>query len=279
MFIGIDEDTNKIYESRNRHGVTPLEPSPFIFNVRFGNTAEEAIANLSVHTPHDYKFREDLYDPVSRIKRGRIYHGNGYLSWFRFPAAPREALQARDGHIEMRLQSFGRARIGAQYQFAAVGVEDSHTVWRIVAAEQIVNEEELLTLQPILFLGTLPDVEKSLIPSDLRKPLMEALDGVVADMKRAMPGSVIDRCRGAAALALQSLEGCKGKDLGKQANYVETKHKRFVVASCAKIINNLHTRAKENECHDKQYRSPNERDAELAVHCLACILTELELAK
>ncbi|MCF7818755.1 MAG: hypothetical protein K9M54_12840 [Kiritimatiellales bacterium] len=280
MYIGIDQYTQKVYESPNQWAVSPLKPAPFLFNAQFGASAEEAIAKLSECSPDDYKFREDLFDPVSRIKRGRVYRRNASnLTWHRFAETEHEKNESMNGMVKMDLPSYGRIGISNRFKYASIGTEQSHTAWRIVAVEQMITDEELITLQPVLFMGILPDVDASLIPSDIRQSLLEALEGVVTDMKRAMPGSVIDRCRGAAALALQTLKGCKGKDLGKQANHVETVHKKCVIAWSAKIINTLHTRAKENIRHDNQYRPPNERDAELAVHCLACILTELEFAK
>lgn len=280
MHIGIDEQRHKVYEGQTQYGVTPIQPTPFIFNIRFGATAAEAIDNLTKHSPHDYKFREDLYDPISRTKRGRVYHRNGCnLTWHRFAESEYEKQKNRSEYIAEDLPTYGRIWIDENFLFAAIGTERSSSIWRIVAKEQMVNNEEILTFQPVLFMGILPELETSLIPLEIRSPLMNVLKSVSSDMKRSVPGSVIDRCRGAAALALQSMEGCKGKDLGKQANYIETEHKRFVIASCAKIINSLHTRAKENTQHDNQYRPPNERDAELAVHCLACILTELGFTK
>lgn len=281
MYLGIDESTNNIYESRNFHGVVPLKPTPFIFNIRFGVTAEEAIAEFSRHSIPDYKFREDLYDPVSRVKRGRVYVRNdSNISWFRYAETEHEKQNSENGMVRLDLPTYGRRGLDSQFAFAAIGTERRHTAWRIVSVEPMINDEELLTLQPVLFLGILPDVEPAVIPAEFRDSLLDALNGVVTDMKRAMPGSVIDRCRGATALAIRSAGGRKDKDLADLAKDAEEMiPKKLMVANCARVINLLHTRAKENTCHDKDYRPPNERDAELAVHCLACILTEFRFVK
>ena len=60
---------------------------------------------------------------------------------------------------------------------------------------------------------------------------------------------------------------------------MEEGFQKYLIASCAKIIALLHVRAKENTSYEMGLRTPDERDAELAVHCLACILTELRLTQ
>ncbi|QHI68586.1 hypothetical protein [Tichowtungia aerotolerans] len=293
MMLGIDTSNHRVYEARDTYGGELLKPAPHLFNMHLGSTTAEAAKQLIVSKRGDseFIFREDLFDPVARIRRGRIYFRQGSQNWHVYPANLAERKQL--AHIQQlrpnvdclseHFMTYGPKYMGKddkQLRFAAIGSTLDFSVWRIVSIDALTLGQQLITLQPVLFMGILPDVDASLIPAEIRSSLLDALESVANDMKRAMPSSVIDRCRGAAALALRSLDKSHGKDLAKLSEMAEkSTPPRLMAANCAKIINLLHTRAKENTRHDHQYREPTERDAELAVHCLACILTEFKWAK
>ena len=234
-------------------------------------------------------FREDSFDPVTRVRRGRFYQvGNRQpLEWHVqvHPAVPNEALHADQGIIKKSLDTYYRYPIWHQFSkcrkqpSVLLGVEDRFTIWNIIAIESISTGEDLVTLKSCSSLGILPEVESSKIPESSRKAVMESLHIFVDEVHRAAPASVIDRARDSVSqvlLAYFDLEGENAKDLGALTKDLEHKDRQKIIAvAAAKIVARLHAMAKPVEKTKRSLREICQQDAELAAQCLGVILCEL----
>ena len=234
-------------------------------------------------------FREDSFDPVTRIRRGRFYQAGGPQpsEWHVqvHPAIPNEAFQADKGIIKKSLHTFFGHTIWYQFSkcqkqpLVLLGFKDRFTIWNIIDIESTSTGEDLVTLKSCSSLGILPEVKGSKIPESSRKIVMESLDLFIDEVHRAAPASVIDRARDSASqvlLAYFGLEGEDAKDLGGLTKDLENEGKpKMIAVAATKIIARLHARAKPAEKARHSLREIYQQDAELATQCLGVILCEL----
>lgn len=71
--IGIEKHQGLVYEGDSGYG-RGLWPTPVITPAKFVYPSE---GDLKAHSSSDvfgYRFREDSFDPIARIRRGRFYH-------------------------------------------------------------------------------------------------------------------------------------------------------------------------------------------------------------
>lgn len=74
MFLGIDKNSYVVYGGGQEWGARPLFPTPSLFSIAIEATSEEAIEGLGKSDQFTgLLFREDVFDPVSMIRRGRLY--------------------------------------------------------------------------------------------------------------------------------------------------------------------------------------------------------------
>lgn len=204
MMIGIEQHNKRFYEGESSTG-RELWPPPVASVATvlkapadYGNVPEEA--NLQ-HV--QLLFREDHFDAVTRIKRGRFYghHGGGQPS--RWTVVATDIISTPAPHLctftrwpaSLHLNPLGRVQV-------ALGTKNASSIWNVVAIERIVTGEDLVTLRLRGALGALPDIDQAKVPAEGAAALGEALDKVVNAVFRAGPAEVIDRCRDAAQVAL-----------------------------------------------------------------------------
>ena len=290
MNLGIDKNCNLFYEGKANWGHA-VWPSPVVTPAEIVTEPEGRLHSEDGrnHVTDDMVFREDSFDPVTRIRRGRFYQaGNRQPSEWHVqvhPAVPNEALRADKGIIEKSLDTFYGHPIRHQFSkcrkqpMVRLGVKDRLTLWNIIAIESISTGEDLVTLKSCSSLGILPEVESSGIPESSRKAVMETLDIFADEVHRAAPASVIDRARESISqvlLAHLALEGENAKDLGDLIKVLERKHgQKVITIAAAKIIARLHARAKPVEKAKHSLREICQQDAELATQCVGVILCEL----
>ena len=288
MDLGIDQNTGIVYEGLVYSGARPLLPGPYLFGMRIAQAPDEALELLRQSKEHDtLLFREDGFDPVSMVRRGRIYESEpSFPTGCRVsPINEAELKEARmnNGVLNRSLHCYHRHRlgslVGSKHVFAAIGAHGSHSMWRIVSNDRMYLGEELVTMRPLYFLGAIPDLSPDNIPEQWRTEVQDTVRKVVDSMYKADAGSIVDLCRNAASACLFAyLHGdipeFDKTDLGRLAETAEHKGRR-VIGRCAKVLADLHSRGKVNV--QKQYNcSPIcERDAELAVQCLSFILRDL----
>lgn len=291
MNIGIDRDRNLCYEGRSAWGHA-VWPSPVITPARivFEQEGDLKAENRRDLVGDAWIFREDSFDPIARIRRGRFYQaGNQQPQQWHVqvhPAIPSETREANKGIVTKALETFYGNPIWHRFikdqkeqPLVLLGFDERFTVWTIINVEYISTGEDLVTLKACSSLGVLPKLERNKIPENSRTSVMASIDAFADEVYRAAPVSIIDRARDAASqilLAYFGLLGEDAKDLGALTNDLEKENEPKIIAvSAARIIARLHARAKPVEKAKRSLREIREQDAELAAQCLGVILCEL----
>lgn len=301
MDIGISTDRYMIFEGDGHYGHA-VWPTPVV-----------SVATI-IESPSDYTkipdslkltdaknvFREDSFDPVTRIRRGRFYTLSTSAQpsrWFVTlpPGVQIPEIDAASPGIykKVRLVTYhgnpfsSNIKDFSSIPVVALGDQKSHSTWNVVGIERIANNEELVTLRARSSLGTLPEINPENIPEKGRGKVLETIEKLADTIYRAGPESVVDRCRDAASAILGCFMAQENKkfltiDLGHLINVFE-KHeewnKKAIVISAARIIARLHPRCKPNEQENHDFRQLIEQDGELAVQCVAAMLNDLGFSK
>ncbi len=315
MFLGIEEDRHLVFEGTHLWDGRGLWPLPMITPAAIlADTSREPAEGLpQKNSPllatTSTIFREDFFDPVTRIRRGRFYKKENNQPW---EVSPHPALNlgvmssygptievykrlvnASTGLLRIRqlltFQSFPLSNVLRDSRPHNVNVElgssESPTFWRVIDVEPISTGEELVTLKARGSFGALPEIDTNKIHDvDDRSKVVETIEKLVDTIHRAGPESVIDHARNAASAILlaalrQHGKDVRGKDLGDAVKEFE-KHphlgKLGIVLSTARIVTRLHSRTKPSE-QERRENLPaiREQDAELAVLCVGTILRDL----
>lgn len=298
MHIGYDGDSGHVYEGANLPEFAVV-PAPMLTQARL----VEAPSDLDgmprgVHeTPLTWVFREESFDPVTRVRRGRLYepypHAQPETCLTRGHPAhqfanhrPGDSLSKTLFHYWPCQTILNKPRAGSGLSLA-LGQSDSWSMWRIVQVERVVGGDVLVTLKALAAFGVLPDLRVDAIEEKHRDPIQRAVDRVLDSAFRESAISVIDQCRNAAAVLLARWLACRDTDysvlrldLGALVKRIqEEPHRRVAAASAAEMIRLLHPRGKANEQEAKGYRLAQEEDAEASVHAVGFIMRELNWAR
>lgn len=295
--IAIDPDKRLFYEGSAYYGHA-IWPSPVI-----------SLATV-IKSPDDWQrlprsddlgaaslvFREDFFDPVTRIRRGRFYVGPNLQpqEWHvqQHPAFIDEvAPKDNQGYLRKFLYGFLPWSAFANLKgiqdsgLVAIGVSDAFSLWRLIDIERISTREDLVTLRSRSTFGIVPEIDESVLPATGREKILETISKVVDIAYRGGPESVIDRCRDAEQAALGAWmsqeyknEKWRTHDLGKQVEGLKGQN-RVVLENSANILARLHARVKPNEQIKREMRIPTEQDAECALSLLGMTLRELGWAR
>jgi hypothetical protein len=289
MNIGIDKNRNLVYEGSGHWG-HPVWPTPVLTPARivFASEGKLEAEDRNAMVGDAWYFREDSYEPSSRIRRGRFYFaGNTQpVDWHVdvHPATPSENQESDKGIVRKSLETFYGNPIWYKFlkdkreqPLVLLGFKERFTIWTLIGVEAISTGEDLVTLKSRSGMGTLPVMDERHIPDTHRAALRESLDGFADVAHRSAPVTVIDRARDAASHVLLAYFDAKpesAKDLGALAKRLEDAGK-VIGASAAKIIARLHARAKPVEKIKRPNRPIREQDAELAIQCVGVILCEV----
>lgn len=290
--IGIETQQGLVYEGAGRYG-RAIWPTPIITPAKIVFASEGPLKAEGSHESitQACRFREDVYDPIARIRRGRFYFAEGTqpTEWYvqPHPALPYERAEGDKHDLTKRLENFHGKPIWYDYikgrreqPLVLLGRDDRFTVWTIINVEAIATGEDLVTLKARSSLGVLPVVSEEKIPASFRAGVLESLSAFADEVHRSAPVSVIDRARDAAShilLAYFDATGKDAKDLSEMVKPLDDK-KLVIAASAAKIIARLHARAKPVEREKRTLRAIREEDAQLATQCVGTILCELKWA-
>lgn len=290
--IGIEKHQGLVYEVDANRG-RPVWPTPVITPAVFVYPSDGEMKAESSNNVFGYRFREDSYDPIARIRRGRFYSAENssqpsYCLVSPHPAVPMESI-APDIHAHNKqLEIFYGNPIWHKHiegkrelPLVLLGADARFTAWTIISVEAIVTGEDLVTLKARSSFGILPKIIDANVPAAFEAKLSETLALFADEVHRASPVSVIDRARDAATHALLAyfqLQGGDAQDLGKLIKRLQDENKA-VAASVANIIARLHARAKPSEQEKRELRSIREQEAELATQCLGALLCETGLAE
>ena len=294
--IGIDTDRRLFYEGSGNYG-HGVWPSPFI-SIASTLKADWSVADLPSASDLEHAklvFREDFFDPVTRIRRGRFYVNPGTQpqEWHvqTHPAFKEEVgQQDYQGNLVKRLYSFqlwsafSEFRSPTSSRLVALGFADAFTLWRVIDIERIVTGEDLVTMRARSPMGVLPELSPNAIPSIGRDIVLGEIEKVIDAAYRAGPESVIDRCRDAAQVCIglwcsvgEGKPDLRKLDLSPLLEEVESlrgDEKPWVLLNAARIIARLHAR-KPSEKAKRGVRGHTESDAEVALANLGLILREV----
>jgi hypothetical protein len=291
MDIGLDPH-GLAYEGTGSYG-HPIWPIPVITGAKLAWTSDQILEAEKSGNTHGLRFREDSFDPVSRVRRGRIYKAAGAqpTQWTvrNHPILANEIPQNPMNLARKPLFTFQSHSIfndiksdPTNQALLVLGFDDRFATWVIVSVEVLSSGEELLTLRLRQSLGALPRISIEQIPEQYRTGMLEKVEKLADDIYRAGPESVIDRARDLASLATIAffdVSGPEAKDLAIMAKRLEEEPKKYVAANCAKNIALLHSRAKPSAQARLSFRALREQDAELAVLSVGTILCEFGWAE
>lgn len=293
MNIGIDTGSNLVYEGVSLWG-RALWPSPFLSPVEITTSAANVLTPTTIQNlgPNLKLFREDAFDPVSRIRRGRFYAAGTSqpMPWqvYPHPAIPYESRQLGPrGVLQKELHTFfGNPIVSSevnkyagQQVLVIIGAADSYTIWAVINIEKLATGEELVTLKARQGIGVLPQLNLGAIPDVGQNKIVTALDKLTDDIYRAGPESVVDRAREAATAVLSTYLQDRGivkagLDLYELIDKMGGV-KKTVAVNAANIIRLFHGRGKTAVQEKLSIRTLCEQDSELAVLCVGTILCEL----
>ncbi|MCM2309082.1 MAG: hypothetical protein NDI91_16615 [Sulfuritalea sp.] len=288
--IGFDSQSGLIYEGESSYGYG-LWPTPI---VTIATRIVDSDSYSSIPARDDLTlamlvFREDSFDPVTRIRRGRFYFNRGSqpVHWRAFPQSfsPTHALQNMQLVTYERWRAAKELRQGQSYALIALGIADAYTLWRVVDVERVSTGDDLVTLRARTSLGLLPELLDGAIPERGRQHIVSLIEKVSQAAYRAGPESVIDRCRDASQACIglwladrTGNEKIRTLDLSPLLDRVEKELPPnalpLILLSTARIIARLHAR-KPNEQLKKDLRENVEGDAEAALVNLGLLLREI----
>lgn len=300
MHIGICKNTGLVYEGMNAPNV-PSIPTPSITQARLIESDldwSDLPQGLS-NDPMRWVFREDSFDPVARMRRGRLYEPYGGQSQPGTQSVaphPYEDPMSRSvgahGQVVKTLYSFWACQTllnkpnQGQGMTLALGSTRASSAWRIVQAEALANGSVMLTLKSLSAYAILPAFDTQKVAEAYLPAINQAIEKVLDSAFRESPVSVVDQCRAALTVLLsrwlaQNSEGDEaafGLDLGELAKKLDER-KLHCVAKAAQIIANLHARGKPNVQHAKGARPPEIGDDELAIESIGFVMREFGWTK
>lgn len=299
MYIGFESNSGHWYEGANipRFVITPR---PLISQAkRIDSPADwNSLPRGLDQTPFEWVFREDAFDPVTRIRRGRLYEPYQPQPRRDWPVNAHQddfedKIKAANNRLSKTLftylpcQSFlaiGQTTLGA---ILVLGQDSSVSAWRVVQVEKVLGNDVMVTLKALTAFGIIPMLDETQLMDVDRQSVERALERVIDSAFREAPISIVDHCRNAATVILSrwlvtegAAEAMLAKDLGDVSKVVEHEpYKKIAARNAAELIRLLHPRGKANEQETKGLRIPVEEDAELAIHALGFILREIGWAK
>lgn len=297
MNIGIEVHTGLVYEGPNNMGYA-IWPSPVLLQaVIYSSDTENLIpAKPNELSPFTFLFREDSYDTLSRVRRGRLYRaGNTQPVPWRVNAHPALAEEQRltnirGGISQKSLYTFSSIRLRPHLESEKIdrpifvlGSDLGFTVWSLVNVETSASREELISLRARQSIGALPRLIEGKISKASAKRVIDFIQKLEADIYSAGSESVIDRAREAATAItsayLQEHNSIQpGGDLGKLATQLQ-KASYEVAGNAASIVARLHARGKHAEQERRILRPIHEQDAQLAIQCVGTILCDIGWAE
>ncbi len=237
-------------------------------------------------------FKEDFFDPITKIRRGRIFsaEGNQSQKWYVHHPARQdlEQVSCRNGTaqqidlITFQKDPLNSLRHCGRYPELIIGKEPFVSIWKILSIESPYSGTPILTLKSYRSFGDVPDLIPTSIPENARNRIIPAIEKVENSSNRLGPTDVVDRCRDALSIVFSHLIGEPEKDLSKSINgYIKklNSNKDNLVSWAGKIVARLHARGKPNEQEKQGLSDLSEEDAQLALKCLWLVTTEVGWAK
>lgn len=226
-------------------------------------------------------FREDNFDPITRIRRGRFYKKSdgGNPQDCRVPGY----ISDNPPHLQSLTVYMPYYNIKKK-QLIVIGSPDS--VWRVITTDRISTGEFLVTLKSRNTFGVISEIDEEKILIECRKEIISELDHFIDAANRETPGSIVDAARNIAISLISNYiyyskdndSKIFQKDLGELIKVLGLKDKELS-SYVAAIINRLHPRNKPNEKEKHNIRAITEEDAELSTSLIGLLIQEFGWAK
>ena len=295
MFLGIERDTGHLYEGNSAPQFS-VWPRPAISLAKLIESPDDwkRLPSDMTTTPFAWVFREDSFDPVTRIRRGRLYESYQGSQPQTFPVsahpldhnAVREIAAGRN--LKKSLFTYWPcqtmvARVDRGFgTVLALGTGRAASAWRVLQVEHLIDDDIMITLKALSSFGLIPEINQAELEEDHREPVMRSIERVVDAAFRESPISVIDHCRNAMQVVLSRWmlqagldESVLAKDLDQICKTVEQKFSKWAARDAANIVRLLHSRGKANKQEVEGLRLAVEEDAELSIQALGFLLREV----
>lgn len=292
--LGICRRSGRLYEGNSSAATSvnyhaPLLPIEFV-------GVDMQLNNLSDGYP-SLIFREDSFDPITKVRRGRVYSRRigSNEPWKVHDPARNDLKRVLWGQgeaqeldaISYNADSLTELRGVTPLPKVILGQEPFQSFWQILAIENQLNGKPSVILKALHSFGVVPELLSNKVPKDTLVPLTEALQKVEASANRLGPVDTVDRCRDALSIVFGALAGDRKLDLGLGVKKrIEANQKlqprsngEDLVTMCGNIVARLHARGKPNEQFHRDTRVVTDEDASLALKSLWFILVELNWAR
>ncbi len=303
--IGIDRNNWLVYEGASLYG-HGVWPTPIVLRATIV-ASEEDWGELPVSSRIDdakLVFREDMFDPVTGLRRGRLYQwhdGQAQPSNWHVHQHPIvfEDVGHRDtaGRFRKELLTYHDANPFASRVFSAngeliiaLGAGDALSLWTVVQIERIASGQELLSIKARSNLGVVPELNFVNVPAASRDAVLAALTKLRISAYREQASSVVEQCRPTAQIILShwflAVSGINARcdDLGDLIKKIE-KHEvgkdRQILLNTGRTLGLFHNRNKPNvkEKFGELARDIKESDAAFALQAIALLLHEVAWTK
>jgi hypothetical protein len=236
-------------------------------------------------------FREDSFDPTTRIRRGRFYIADSpsRKAWpsgqvNHYPYA--QPVGGQPPIYQMDAYRSSPPDRSAMKSLILLGDASYNTAWHVIGAERLFNSDTLFTFKSANTLGTLPDLVEGALPTERRKQILDGFEKVADAAHKYMPVSIVDVCREFARIILAAWLSTvggepEGDDLGNLIKAVPDDG--VGIKSAAEIINRLHPRGKSSEQErqaqkGRDIRDVSDEEGELSVSLVGFLLREFRWA-
>jgi len=220
---------------------------------------------------NDLVFREDSFDPLTRIRRGRFYRQPAlHAGW--------KAAQVISGPYGLLVGIPGHGEFDDDGRFAIADIPGLHaeanhevqlgemtnaTAWRIAAVEKNVFGQQVFTLRAKSLFGVLPELSSELIgqnkevlEAEMVKAVDRSLECLVDALHRQQPVPIVDVARETARVMVAAWLGdvAYTRDLGKAIDKLpcdnNTNPERGVLKDVAEKIPCDHNTNPDNKPHE-----------------------------
>lgn len=300
IYLAVDQATSILFAGA-AEPFCPLPPGAAITSCAHIPQDEEPGGHVPHSSTFDFKvwtFLEHSFDPLTRIRRGRL--------WQAFPGgqpdsrqvAPSSEQLLASGNVGGRVRrpvyvykpardlfSLPRRGLGVTL---ALGTRDAFTLWRVVHVELVQDDAIMVTLKARSALGALPDLSLDNVDDEFKESITVNYSIALESAHRESPGSVVDRAKDTLAVMLSRWLVQDGAsrdlltwDIGKLVDFLEKSRpgQLICVKRLGDVLAKLHARNKPNEQHKRGLSGARESDAELAIQALGFAMRELGLAE
>lgn len=298
--IGIHETNNLIYEGRDKGCGYPVDTKTILSQVSFSDDLNEAKNGLKeTYSPSnlDFIFREDSFDPITRVKRGRIYKASNTK-----PENWRVIAHPMHLSTHKHLNSFGIITNERYYTFypeqllksdqdfrslrninLLIGTKKHFSRWKLINLEPNHVGEEVLTIKSLDTMGIVPNLDLNKISPDEQNNVNEKFSKFLDDVSTASPTSIIDRANDFALSLLTAFIREKNPEvigltlamITDFKNHYTQVTERKVLFHTIELLRLLHSRGKQSFQEKHNTRDICYDDSETAISCVTTIIREL----